>query len=240
MAAMVVVAMAATLFGGWLFLLVPGVFVHEAGHWIVGRRLGYRLYRFAIWPFVWDLAPKKGFRFDGRSSNYPGLGYVVMFPDTWPCGNRGQVMFLLGGPIANLAMALVCVGLAQVWSWWYLATIGPAFLLFSSIVSLTSKEAKNQDLPRVVQWVKQPSEQSALWAAQKLIFLLANGGSPSEADWQEAFQLKENPRLRLWLYLNGVTHSIGSEREARFQRFEELLRDPDISEPDFSEHKWRF
>jgi hypothetical protein len=233
----VVAGIVGVLVVGWLVLVLPGVLAHEIGHLLLGRLLGYRLYRFAIWPYVWDLIPKRGIRFDRKSSNYPGMGYVIMFPDAWPCKVRGHVMFLLGGLFANLALALICVGLGQIWRWWYFGAIGPTYFLICGIAAIAGKDEISSDLRRVVAWVKESSEESALLATHKLIFLFANGGNPSDADWREALQLKGHPRLRLWLYLNGVNHSIGSEREARFRKFEHLLLE--FSDPDFAPHKWR-
>ena len=229
-AAVVVAGIIAVQVAGWLLLFFPAVLVHEAGHWVAGRLLGYRLYKFAVWPFVWDVAPKSKFWIDWKSSNYTGFGYVVMYPDAWPIKAGGQVLYLLGGLAANAVMALACIALAQTWSVWYIGAIAPGFFLLSAVLSLADRKAKTHDLPRVVELIKQPSEASALFAARKAFFLVANGSRPTEEDWQEALRLNEHPALRLWLYLTSAKVSIVSERRARFQKFEVLFRDAAVAD----------
>lgn len=72
------------------FLFIFVVFSHEFGHYIVAKKLGYKLDTFIITPF-------------GACLNYKERAFE----------NRDEVLIALAGPIVNLSVSLILVSL-----WW--------------------------------------------------------------------------------------------------------------------------
>ena len=101
------------------------IFVHEGGHWLAGRLLGFKLYAFQAGPFLWTWG-EGGRRF--QRSWYAGKlgGFVSMWPRD-PSGLRWKFgLHVLAGPLASLVFGLatlpwyVAVTKEENWSRWHL------------------------------------------------------------------------------------------------------------------------
>jgi len=88
-----------------LLTLWPNIVLHEAGHAVAGIARGLRPVAFGIGPLRWERGRSRWrFRRGGR------IGGLAGFASLLPEGERGlsrldQMVYLAGGPIANLATA---------------------------------------------------------------------------------------------------------------------------------------
>ncbi|MCD9029068.1 hypothetical protein LDO26_12740 [Luteimonas sp. BDR2-5] len=102
------------LLAGFLVGLWPHIVIHEAGHALAGLSRGMQAVAFGVGPFR---AERGG---DGRWRwrNGGGIRGIGGFAALLPRGERGlsttdQVVFVLGGPLANLLTAAACIGVAR-------------------------------------------------------------------------------------------------------------------------------
>ncbi|TYT26510.1 hypothetical protein FZO89_09705 [Luteimonas viscosa] len=125
---------------GWVLAFAvlmawPHIVLHEAGHALCGLARGMRPIAFGIGPLRWDRGGS-GWRFR-HGSRVAGIsGFAALLP----VGDRGlsrtdQALYLLGGPLANLATAafalalLPLAGEGRVLASFLLGTAGSALLL---------------------------------------------------------------------------------------------------------------
>jgi len=107
----------------------PHIVLHEAGHALAGIARGMRAIAFGIGPLRWELG-QSGWRFRHGG----GLGGASGFAALLPQGDRGlsradQMLYLAGGPLANLATAalvLALLPLADDSTLWTSAALGVA------------------------------------------------------------------------------------------------------------------
>ena len=94
-----------------LLMLWPNIVLHEAGHAIAGIARGLRPMAFGIGPLRWERGQSRWrFRRGGR------IGGLSGFASLLPEGERGlsrvdQMAYLAGGPLANLATAVLAFAL---------------------------------------------------------------------------------------------------------------------------------
>lgn len=103
------------LLAGMLLSLWPHIVLHEAGHAIAGLSRGMHAIAFGVGPFRVERGHGDRWRWR-RGGGVRGIGG---FAALLPKGERGlsrrdQIVFLLGGPLANLATALLLLACAAV------------------------------------------------------------------------------------------------------------------------------
>lgn len=96
--------------GAWHLLLVPvalylSVLMHEAGHFIAGRLVGLQWHTVAVGPLR-VTRRHQGISVDWFRNRGPIGGLVVMFPPRHGLRPAGWVVYALGGPVANVLVAL--------------------------------------------------------------------------------------------------------------------------------------
>lgn len=88
----------------YLVALFFAIFVHEMGHYLAGRAVGFRFLGFVAGPLGWRVEGDRLVRYRVRPARL--LGYVTMVPpdgkNLFPRFSR----FILGGPLASLLWAL--------------------------------------------------------------------------------------------------------------------------------------
>ena len=83
------------------------IYVHELGHWLMARLLGYRTHLFVLAPLWWT---KQGLQV--RLRNGIGVaGLVVAMPEPHRRKVWHELLFLAGGVLANFLSVLVVLGL---------------------------------------------------------------------------------------------------------------------------------
>ena len=87
-----------------VMFFVP-VAVHEAGHYLAGRREGFGFVLAIVGPFGWRREGDRVARFHVR----PAIlgGFVGMVPPDVPDAERRYARFIAGGPVASLALVAV-------------------------------------------------------------------------------------------------------------------------------------
>ncbi|QWF15004.1 site-2 protease family protein [Lysobacter capsici] len=118
----------AILVPGWLSVLV----VHEGGHWWVARRRAMTVTQVVIGPV--EIQPRRrGVRIRLHRNRQRGVGgYVMAYPDPGRDMRRDLIALALGGPLANLAAALVLAVLA----WWLGHSFAQAWCLLLGLLHL--------------------------------------------------------------------------------------------------------
>jgi len=101
--------MGLALLGGCAVSLWPHIVLHEAGHAVAGLSRGMRAIAFGVGPFRFERGSDDRWRWR-HGGGVRGIGG---FAALLPRGERGlsrldQTVFLLGGPLANLATAALC------------------------------------------------------------------------------------------------------------------------------------
>lgn len=95
--------------GGLVLGLWPNVVLHELGHLLAGMAAGMRPIALGIGPFRYErtLSGWRGY----RGSTQQGVaGFAALLPHGDKGGGRGaQAMMLVGGPQANLLIAVACL-----------------------------------------------------------------------------------------------------------------------------------
>lgn len=103
-AAMVV---AALLPAAWLHLIV-----HEAGHTLMGWAGGQHVAAIGLGPWRFERGAD-GWR-ARKAADVKGIGgFALVLPTTEVLSRAARTAYLLGGPMANLLLALLCVGAAE-------------------------------------------------------------------------------------------------------------------------------
>jgi hypothetical protein len=87
--------------------------VHEVGHYLAGKAVGFRFFSMKIGPFYWWKSDK-GTQFSFRGSDQRAYGYVAMVPVDDRRLMQRYRLFILGGPVASLLM-LLAVGWSVSW-----------------------------------------------------------------------------------------------------------------------------
>jgi hypothetical protein len=102
------------VFGFGVLLLVCfwfNVVLHEAGHWTAGSMGGRRVYIIAVGP-LWFKRTPWGWRLRWYKRIQEIGGLAFMLPKVGRQPSKAEdVMYSLGGPLANFVLALVCWGL---------------------------------------------------------------------------------------------------------------------------------
>ncbi|MET0328928.1 MAG: hypothetical protein ABW163_09195, partial [Luteimonas sp.] len=103
------------LLAGLTLSLWPHIVLHEAGHAVAGLSRGMHAIAFGVGPFRFERGGDDRWRWR-RGGGVRGIGG---FAALVPRGERGlsrtdQIVFLLGGPMANLATALLLLACAAV------------------------------------------------------------------------------------------------------------------------------
>lgn len=132
------------LLAGFFLSLWPHIVLHEAGHALAGLSRGMYAIAFGVGP----LRIERGSNDRWRWRYGGGVRGIGGFAALLPRGERGlsrldQTVFLLGGPLANLVTAALCLALV-VWvpmsTWWIAAglgvTLGAVFMGLGNLVPL--------------------------------------------------------------------------------------------------------
>ena len=132
---------------GVLGLLLPavglGVLVHELGHVVGGRLAGFRFLLLLVGPAKLQRTPQ-GLRWGWNFRANVAGGLACMLPEDGRNLRRRMALFIAGGPVASLALA-VGAGLGG-WAWYgtftplappsYGAMLGALGLIITGVVSL--------------------------------------------------------------------------------------------------------
>jgi hypothetical protein len=131
---------AAVVLPGWLSVLI----VHEGGHWWAARRRAMIVTHVVIGP-VEILPRRRGVRLRLHRNRQRGVsGYVMAYPDSRRDLRRDLIALALGGPLANLAAAM----LLGVLAWGLGHSFGQALCLLQALLHLAA--ALINLLPRVL------------------------------------------------------------------------------------------
>jgi len=118
------------LLAGFFMSLWPHIVLHEAGHALAGLSRGMHAIGFGVGPFRFERGSDDRWRWRYGG----GVRGIGGFAALLPRGERGlsrldQTVFLLGGPLANLVTAALCLALVA-WVpmsiWWMAAGLGVA------------------------------------------------------------------------------------------------------------------
>jgi hypothetical protein len=103
----------AILFAGVAVSMVAAsVFLHEIGHAFAAWFARWRVIVIAVWPIALHL-PSRSLVISRKTSTSDGGGYVVTVPGSLRSATRfNRILVSLGGPLASLAIALVCFAIA--------------------------------------------------------------------------------------------------------------------------------
>lgn len=93
------------------FILVLTVFVHEMGHALGARVIGWRVHIIAVKPFAFRPAPRK-IGFAPRLKTADVGGFVFTTPELFGRWTRKEGLVLIGGPAANLLWGAAALILA--------------------------------------------------------------------------------------------------------------------------------
>ncbi len=97
---------------GFVVSLWPHIVLHEAGHAIAGLSRGMHAIAFGIGPFRAERGSDARWRWRHGGRVRGVGGFAALLPrDGRGLSRFDQTVFLLGGPLANLATAAVCVAL---------------------------------------------------------------------------------------------------------------------------------
>lgn len=118
--AVLIVALPIVMLVAAPMLLIP-IAIHEAGHYLAGRSVGFRFVVAVVGPFGWRQEGDRVVRFRAR----PAIsgGYVSMVPEDERDVERRYARFILGGPLASLGLV------ALVFSLWWLSGVPIAWNL---------------------------------------------------------------------------------------------------------------
>lgn len=125
-----------------VLLIYPCALVHELGHWLAARLGGMKVVRMRISHIeVMPLRRGLRMRFRRRMKGEPA-GAVVAFADPARRRDRPLLMFMAGGPAANLLAAMLLI-LADRWlaatAWGWLAMPAAAMNLALAVANLIPK-----------------------------------------------------------------------------------------------------
>jgi hypothetical protein len=104
------------------FHLLP-VAIHEGGHYVAGRAVGYRFKGVVVGPFSW-IRSKEGIEYKFDRYRLHGLMLMELVPGR-TSSRLQQALFVAGGPAANLAAAVLCL----IWGLEWLPTVSHARVL---------------------------------------------------------------------------------------------------------------
>jgi membrane-associated protease RseP (regulator of RpoE activity) len=95
------------MFGKWFIVIALGFIstvVHEGGHAVAAWQVGFKVKRIAVLPIEFDMARKR-FGWASLPSKSDIVGYVQADVPI-NAGRRSAVIFALGGPLAEAALAV--------------------------------------------------------------------------------------------------------------------------------------
>lgn len=95
------------MFGKWFIVIALGfisTLVHESGHAVAACRVGFKVKRIAVLPIEFDMARKR-FGWASLPSKSDVAGYVQADVPV-DADRRSAVIFALGGPLAEVALAV--------------------------------------------------------------------------------------------------------------------------------------
>jgi len=108
------------------------VSLHEFGHVLAGKLVGYRLFRLVVWPFIFVTSPG-GLKIRYARGVALFSGSTLSLPPNVPDVVRRQVILTLGGPVVSFLVAIavfvVATRVHQAWMWGI--AIAAAILVFS-------------------------------------------------------------------------------------------------------------
>jgi len=120
----------------WPGVLVGGFYAviisHELGHLIAGWLMGFELNLFHISPISLQRKPT-GWKL-AFNTKAQAVGYISMIPRSYERIHQRLRIFILGGPLGNLALTFICgvvlsQPLASVWQRFFIVTAGLSLLL---------------------------------------------------------------------------------------------------------------
>ena len=149
-AGLCIYVMSATLTGdqwGWNWLIaiflapvftLPAVLIHEAGHAAGALRSGWIVERFVVWPLAYS--PRtRSWSFVSRPVGRGEIGgWVVTHPRPGRGSTREEVLVLVGGVVANVASAIVCLVVSGFFASSSADTLLKAFAVFSIVLAVTN------------------------------------------------------------------------------------------------------
>lgn len=168
------------LFCAWmLFSLFFLIVLHEAGHMVFGLMTGYQFSSFRIGSLMWQ---RENGRIRFRRFSLAGTGgQCLMTPPDLVDGKMPYMLYNLGGPIANLAGAVVFALAAYAMRGW---RVGYACCMLTALISLVyaivngvplRTSTVDNDGRNALTLGRNPLALRALWIQMKINEQLTNG-----------------------------------------------------------------
>ncbi|KRG48809.1 hypothetical protein ARC20_17215 [Stenotrophomonas panacihumi] len=159
----------ASLLGGvylYVLLLVIGVVVHEAGHYLAARWQGMHVLQVMLFGIELHLT-RRGMRIRRQPFRRRRMrGYVMAYPRSDRPIRRQVILMVLGGPLANLILAtllggaLFVSGLPAHQEWLVAAMLLNLGMGFSNLLPRNTEWKSDGAILR--EWWKQPADQPLL------------------------------------------------------------------------------
>lgn len=174
---------------GYLIAFCLQIILHEGGHMVCGLLTGYRFVSFNVFGFVWHRDRDGKLRM-GRMQIAGAGGQCLMAPPEYNGGDYPVALYNLGGVLANLITAALCVLLA------FLLPLTPLTLLLipMALVGLyfalvngipLSTPAIQNDGKNLLSVLRSPHARRALWV--QLALAAATGEHIRLRDMPEAW-----------------------------------------------------
>lgn len=129
------------LFLGTVSVLAISLAVHETGHWIAGRREGFRFLLFIVGPLRIE-AKSTGLELGWNRSLALSGGLCIMTPDDDVNLPRRVSRMIAGGPAASLALTLIAASLSAVFlghpfgAWLSVLSLGSALVFLATVAPM--------------------------------------------------------------------------------------------------------
>lgn len=158
--------------------LVLHIIIHELGHLIAGLLTGYRFLSLNLFGLLW-VKQASQIRFRRLSTSGVG-GQCLMSPPEMVNGKFPYIAYNLGGPLANLAAALIFALLAWLVDADAIVRLGLGVLAFMGLVAallngIPLRENVANDGSNLVCLSRDPQARRSLWIQLKATELQADG-----------------------------------------------------------------
>lgn len=138
------------LIGAIYLCVLSVIFLHEAGHWAAAKACGFPVFEFRVGPFQW--LRKSGWHFRWQR-DFLLSGWIRVQPTGYDKALRlRQLVFLLGGPVANIFTGTIGTYISHVNPMDYLAelislwTVGSILIGVINLIPVRSHRRRTDGL----------------------------------------------------------------------------------------------